>query len=198
MHLLEDLPTPSHPSYQTVPKRANPAQQRAQKSIGSLRVGRRASEAANQNVGDDYNRRMVNVPDSARDFLATGPLAHVVTLDSNGTPHVTLAWAGFDGNDVVWSTFYPDQAKIRHLRHDPRVALSFQAHEHSGEGLHPYLAINGRATFTEGGALEVMDRLAEFYIGHGQKFPLRDGPPGAVIRVTVDRIYGNGPWGKQL
>jgi PPOX class probable F420-dependent enzyme len=137
---------------------------------------------------------MVNVPDAARDFLTTGPLAHVVTLDSNGTPHVTLAWAGFDGNDVVWSTFYPDQAKIRHLQRDPRVVLSFQAHEHTGEGLHPYLVVSGRATITEGGALDQMDRLAEFYIGPGQKYPMREVPPGAVIRVTIDRIYGQGPW----
>jgi hypothetical protein len=35
--------------------------------------------------------------DSVRDFLATGPLAHIVTLGPDGTRHVSLAWAGFDG-----------------------------------------------------------------------------------------------------
>jgi PPOX class probable F420-dependent enzyme len=107
---------------------------------------------------------------------------------------VTLAWAGFDGDDLVWSTFNPEQAKIRHLQRDPRIAVSFQAKEHTGEGLHPYLVVQGRATITEGGALDLMDRLAEYYIGPGQKFPMRDAPPGAVVPVTVERIYGQGPW----
>jgi len=141
---------------------------------------------------------MEKIPDSARDFLATGPLAHVVTLGPDGTPYVTLAWAGFDGDDVLWSTFYPDQRKIRNLRGDPRIVLSFQANEHTGEGLHPYLVIRGRGTITDGGALDVMDRLAEAYIGPGQKFPMRDVPPGAVIRIAVEKIYGNGPWGKEI
>jgi PPOX class probable F420-dependent enzyme len=134
------------------------------------------------------------IPDSVREFLATGPLAHVVTLGPDGTPHVSLAWAGCDGDDLVFATFFPDQHKIRNLRRDPRVTVSFQANEHTGQGLHPYLVVRGRATLTEGGAMPVMDQLAEFYIGPGQKFPMRDVPDGAVIRVTVEKLYGVGPW----
>jgi PPOX class probable F420-dependent enzyme len=138
---------------------------------------------------------MASIPDSVREFLATGPLAHVVTLEPDGTPRVTLSWAGLDGDEVVFATFYAtDQPKLRNLRRDPRVTMSFQANEHTGEGLHPYLVIRGRATVTEGGALAVMDRLAEAYLGPGQKYPQRDVPPGVVIRVTVEKIYGMGPW----
>ena len=39
-----------------------------------------------------------------------------------------------------------------------------------------------------------MDRLAEFYIGPGQRYPMRDVPDGVVIHVTIDRVYGQGPW----
>jgi nitroimidazol reductase NimA-like FMN-containing flavoprotein (pyridoxamine 5'-phosphate oxidase superfamily) len=90
--------------------------------------------------------------------------------------------------------FHLDQRKLENMRRDPRVALSFQAHEHSGEGLHPYVVIEGKATITEGGALEVMDRLAEVYIGPGAKYPMREVPDGVVVHVTVERIYGQGPW----
>jgi PPOX class probable F420-dependent enzyme len=139
--------------------------------------------------------RMATIPDGARAFLATGPLAHAVTVDPDGTPHVTLWWAGFDGDEVVMATFFNlEQRKIANLKRDPRVVLSFQAHEHTGEGLHPYMVIQGRATITEGGALEVMDRLAEYYIGPGQKFWMREVPEGVVIHVTVERLYGVGPW----
>jgi PPOX class probable F420-dependent enzyme len=138
---------------------------------------------------------VTTIPTSARELLATGPLAHVVTLNPDGSPHVTLSWAGFDGDEVVMATFFElDQRKLQNLRRDPRIALSFQAHEHTGEGLHPYLVIQGRARITEGGALAVMDRLAEAYIGPGQKYPMRDVPEGVVIHVTVEKIYGQGPW----
>ena len=141
---------------------------------------------------------MSSIPTSARAFLATGPLAHVVTLGLDGTPHVSLAWAGVDGDEVVFATFYPDQPKIRNLRRDPRVTLSFQAKEHDGAGLHPYLVVRGRARITEGGALPVMDHLAQWYIGPGQEFPMRNVPEGAVIHVAVEKVYGVGPWKEAL
>ena len=139
---------------------------------------------------------MDTIPPSLRELLATGPLAHVVTLDPDGTPHVTLAWAGFDGDEIVMATFYLlDQRKIQNMRRDPRVVLSFQAKEYSGQGLWPYAVVQGRVReITEGGALEVMDRLAEFYIGPGQRYPTRDVPDGLVVHVTVERVYGQGPW----
>jgi PPOX class probable F420-dependent enzyme len=138
--------------------------------------------------------RRSTIPKGARDFLATGPFAHIVTLNPDGTPHVSLAWAGVDDDGgIVWSSF-SDQRKFDNLRRDPRVTLSFQAHESGGEPLHPYLVIRGRATIEPGGALDVMDRLAEFYIGPGQKFPMRDVPPGLTVHVAVDEVYGQGPW----
>jgi PPOX class probable F420-dependent enzyme len=138
---------------------------------------------------------VVAIPESVRELLATGPHAHVVTIDPDGTPHVTLAWAGFDGDELVMATFYGlEQRKLENMRRDPRVVASFHAKEHTGEGLHPYAVIQGHARITEGGALEVMDRLAEHYIGPGQRYPMRDVPDGVVVHVTVDRIYGQGPW----
>lgn len=137
---------------------------------------------------------MANIPQSVRDLLATGPLGHLATIDPDGKPHITLTWAGFEGDELVFATF-PDQHKLENMRRDPRVTVSFQAHENTGQGLHPYAVISGRVRLTEGGALEVMDRLAPAYIGPGAKFPMRDVPPGFVAYLTVDRIYGVGPWG---
>jgi PPOX class probable F420-dependent enzyme len=139
---------------------------------------------------------MTAIPESLRTLLATGPLAHVVTLNPDGMPHVTLAWAGFDGDEIVMATFFNlGQRKLANLRRDERVVLSFHAKEHAGQGLWPYAVVQGRVDrIAEGGALEAMDRLAEFYLGPGQQYPLRDAPEGVVIHVTVDRIYGQGPW----
>ena len=136
---------------------------------------------------------MTSIPESVRDFLATGPLGHVVTLDPDGTPHVTLAWVGADGDELIWATFF-DQHKLDSLRRDPRITISLQANEYSGQGLHPYLAAEGTARISTGGALEVMDHLAHAYIGPGARFPQRDFPDGFVIHVEVASLYGVGPW----
>jgi PPOX class probable F420-dependent enzyme len=116
-----------------------------------------------------------------------------VTLNPDGSPHVSLAWAGVDGDQIVWSAFF-DQHKLNNLRRDPRISLSFEAHESGGERLHPYLVISGRAHVTPGGALDVMDRLAEFYLGPGKPYPWRDAPAGFTVHVDVDKIYGVGSW----
>ena len=139
---------------------------------------------------------MDNVPQPLRDLLATGPLATVTTIDPDGTPHATLAWAGLDGDEVVMATFFfLEQRKLQNMRRDPRVVLTFQAKEFSGQGLWPYAVLQCRVDrITEGGALAVMDRLAEFYIGPGQQYPMREVPEGVVIHLTIDRIYGQGPW----
>jgi len=139
---------------------------------------------------------MGDVPPSLRELLATGPLATVVTINPDSTPHVTLAWAGLDGDEMVMATFFNlEQIKIRNLRRDPRVVLTFQAKQHSGEGLWPYAVVQCRVDrIAEGGALAVMDRLAEYYIGPGQQFAMRDVPDGLVIHMAIDRVYGQGPW----
>jgi PPOX class probable F420-dependent enzyme len=139
---------------------------------------------------------MDTIPQSLRELLATGPLATVVTIDPDGKPHVTIAWAGFDGDEIVMATFFNlGQRKLENVRRDPRVVLSFQANEFSGQGLWPYAVIEGRVDrITEGGALDVMDRLSEHYLGPGQRYPMREVPDGVVLHVTVERVYGQGPW----
>jgi PPOX class probable F420-dependent enzyme len=139
---------------------------------------------------------MERIPQALRDLLATGPLATVATIDPDGTPHVTLAWAGLDGDELVMATFFNlTQRKLTNLRRDPRVVVSVQAKEFAGQGLWPYAVVQGRVSrVVEGGALDLMDRLSEFYIGPGQRYPMREVPEGLVIHVTIERVYGQGPW----
>ncbi len=76
---------------------------------------------------------MAQITQAVRDFLITGPLGHVVTLNLDGTPHITLAWVGVDDDELIWSSFF-DQHKLESLRRDPRITISFQANEHRGKG----------------------------------------------------------------
>ncbi len=132
---------------------------------------------------------------AVRSLVAAGPLAHVVTLAADGSPQVSLAWLGIEGDELVIGTLF-DQPKLRNLRRDPRIALSFATGGRSPIGLDDYLVLHGHARVTEGGAAEVLARLAKTYIGPDVVFPpMPDPPPGFVIRITVDRVAGIGPGG---
>ena len=56
--------------------------------------------------------------------------------------------------------------------------------------------LRGRARVTEGGAAELLQRLAHVYLGPEVVFPgMADPPPGWVIRISVERVSGIGDWG---
>ena len=136
----------------------------------------------------------MEIPASARELLESSALAHVVTLNRDGSPHVTLAWCGLEGDEVVMATM-PDQRKLRNMRRDPRISISLETGRVNEHGLTEYLVVYGRARIVEGGAAELLQQLAYTYIGPGVKFPpMPDPPPGYVTRVTVERLGGIGPW----
>ena len=62
-------------------------------------------------------------------------------------------------------------------------------------GFDEYLVIERTARITEGGAPQLLQRLAERYIGSGVKFPPMANPPsGFVTHVQPTKIGGVGPW----
>ena len=105
-----------------------------------------------------------------------------------------MAWVGIEDDEVVIGTL-PDQAKLQNLRADPRIAMSFEAPGKNAYGLDHYLVLRGRARVTEGGAAELLQRLAHVYLGPEVVFPpMPNPPPGYVIRMTVERVAGLGDW----
>jgi PPOX class probable F420-dependent enzyme len=136
----------------------------------------------------------IALPEAARELLESDAVAHVVTIDEDGGPQVTAAWVGLEGDEIVLATI-PDQRKLRNLRRDPRVALSVPSTTRNEWGLLEYLVVYGTARVTEGGAAEMLQRLAYTYIGPDVVFPgIPDPPPGFVTRITPQRLGGVGPW----
>jgi PPOX class probable F420-dependent enzyme len=137
---------------------------------------------------------MATLPDSARAVLESAAPAHLVTLNPDGSPQVTVIWVGLDGDEIV-AGHLPDHRKLRNIRRDGRVALSLEAGTVNSVGLAEYLVIYGTARVTEGGAPELLQRLARTYLGPDVWFPPMDHPPpGYITRITVDRVAGVGPW----
>jgi PPOX class probable F420-dependent enzyme len=126
--------------------------------------------------------------------LESAALAHLVTLNPDGSPQVTIVWVGLDGDEIVIGHL-PEHRKIRNIRNDSRVALSIETGERNATGLNEYLVIYGTAHVTEGGAPELLQELARTYLGPGVRFPPVDNPPlGYITHITVDQISGVGPW----
>lgn len=136
----------------------------------------------------------MDLPESARELIEAGAHAHLVTLNPDGSPQVTLVWAGLDGNDIVTAHLF-ESKKVRNIRQDGRVAVTFECDTKSAMGLSEYLVIYGQAAIEEGGAPELLQDLARVYLGPDVKFPpMDDPPPGFINRIKVERIGGVGPW----
>jgi PPOX class probable F420-dependent enzyme len=136
----------------------------------------------------------VEITPEARAVLESDELAHLVTLNPDGTPQITCVWVGLEGDEIVAGHLGRFQ-KVRNIERDPRVALSIETRTTNEIGLREYLVVHGRARIDEGGAPELLQRLAYTYIGPGVTFPpMPDPPPGFVTRITVERLGGVGPW----
>ena len=137
---------------------------------------------------------MTVLNDAARTALTAGRLAHLATINADGSPQVTIIWVGLDGDDIVSGHLMHHQ-KLRNVERDPRVVLSLEADGRTPTGLDHYLVVRGRARVVEGGAPELLQRLAHVYLGPDVRFPPFDNPPpGHVLRITPEHVGGVGPW----
>ena len=137
---------------------------------------------------------MTDLHPEARELIESKALAHMVTLNPDGSPQVTCVWVGLEDGELV--TGHLDRyQKVKNVERDPRVSISIEGEGLSDIGLAKYLVIKGTARIQEGGAPELLQRLAHVYMGPDVKFPpMDDPPPGYVIRTTPERISGQGPW----
>jgi PPOX class probable F420-dependent enzyme len=134
------------------------------------------------------------IPESVRQLIDSGRLAHFVTLNRDGSPQVSVVWAGIDGDEIVMAHLREHQ-KVKNVRRDPRVSLSIETETVNVQGLTEYLVVHGMARVDEGGAPELLQRLAYVYIGPGVRFPPMDNPPpGFITRIKPARYGGVGPW----
>jgi hypothetical protein len=84
--------------------------------------------------------------------------------------------------------------KLRNIERDPRVVLSFDAPRQPGVALNPYVVLRARATVEPSdGTWELLNRLTKTYVSPASEFPAPRGP-GYIVRYTIERIGGVGPW----
>src|SRR5688572_9580111 len=86
------------------------------------------------------------LPVGLRTHIASRQLAHLSTINADGSPQVSVVWLGIDGDDLVTAHMRRDQLKLRNIERDPRVVLSFEAPREPGVFLAHHAVIRARAT----------------------------------------------------
>jgi PPOX class probable F420-dependent enzyme len=138
--------------------------------------------------------RLRSLPHEAEVLLGSNALAHVVTMNLDGTPQVSVVWCGVQG-DVVRFVTEAATAKVRNLTRDPRVLLSVEDEERNLRGHQHHLVLRGTATLVDGPDPALFDALCREYLGHVDRTaPLRDSPTSVIVSVAIEEIGGNGPW----
>jgi PPOX class probable F420-dependent enzyme len=138
----------------------------------------------------------MKLDDAARRLIGSGP-ATLVTVNRDGSPQISLVWmvlqSTASGDDELVTAHLQEHQKIRNIRRDPRVAVTFVSTDRSGP-FTPYLTIKGTARVEEGGAPELVEEFTTAMFGPGTGFPPPGAPPGYLTRITIEKVGGVGPW----
>lgn len=136
---------------------------------------------------------MSGLPRELRELIASGPMVHLSTINPDGSPQVTVIWIGLDGDDLV-SGHMLRHVKLRNIERDPRFVLSFDAPRVPGVFLNEYAVLRARAEVQPSDDVwDLLNRLAKVYMSPDAEFPAPKGP-GYLVRYSVERIGGVGPW----
>ncbi|MEU2612911.1 PPOX class F420-dependent oxidoreductase [Micromonospora sp. NPDC007271] len=120
-------------------------------------------------------------------LLAEPQLAHVATIEADGTPHVTPVWVDTDGEHILFNTAKGRQKHVNIAR-NPAVAVSVVDKANDFRTLW----VKGTAELVTEGADEHIDRLAKKYLGQ-DTYPFRQpGEERVIVRITPTEKLGRG------
>ena len=146
---------------------------------------------------------MSGLPRELRDLIESGPLAHLSTINADGSPQVSVIWIGLDGDDLV-SGHMQWYAKLRNIERDPRVVLSFEVPRAPGVFLNPYAVLHARAAVEPGDeAWNLLDRLTKLTIWRPRSSSTRAATPSPAAadlsktRRRRPRPGGRRRWGRR-
>jgi PPOX class probable F420-dependent enzyme len=122
-----------------------------------------------------------------RAFLEAPRFAVVATINSDGSPQLTVLWYELQGSNEVLLNMPFDHQKVENLRNDPRVGIAF-------EDSSRYVAMYGTATILDDPdtAQEDIRRLAGRYLGDAADEQMANEvlsqQERVSIRVQIERV----------
>jgi PPOX class probable F420-dependent enzyme len=130
---------------------------------------------------------VAGLTEAQAEFLGNPYVGAVTTLRQDGSPHTTVVWVDYDNGQIRFNTAI-GRAKERHLRNDPRVAVTVV----DPSNAYKWVSISGRGEVTQEGADEHINALSKKYIDKDE-YPFREpGEQRVMIRVTPERVDSYG------
>jgi len=128
-------------------------------------------------------------PERLKEFLAQPLVARLATVRPDGRPQVVPMWFIYQDGVVYMSTGV-EAAKVRHIRHNDRVAITIDVMEAplKNKGV----IIDGRAEIQTDGVLDVTRRIYKKYMGEeGSATPVAQrsiNRPRVILKITPNRL----------
>ncbi len=130
---------------------------------------------------------MATLTEAQARFVRDPNYAVVAALREDGSPHQTVIWIDWDGEHVLLN-LNQERAKLRYLRHDPRVSLLVLDREDP----YRWLGIDGEVVeITTAGAYEHIVHQAGVYRGR-DSYALKPGEERVLVKVRPLQVepYG--------
>ena len=122
-------------------------------------------------------------------YLAEAHIAHLVTLRSNGRPHVAPVWY-LEENGQAFVMADANAVKVRNIRRNPAVSLSIATDQRPLK----YVVLNGEAEVVENDIAQMVERICVRYDGpvRGVEYAkeLLAENRMALIEIQVTRMTG--------
>jgi PPOX class probable F420-dependent enzyme len=131
---------------------------------------------------------MAELTDQQRAFIAENPyVGTVTTLRGDGSPHNKIVWVDAEDGVVTFNTAV-GRAKERHLRRDPRIALTVV----DPKDAYRWISVTGKAELTTDGADEQIDQLAHKYLGK-ETYPWRTASEQRIsVKIRPEHVDATG------
>jgi PPOX class probable F420-dependent enzyme len=132
---------------------------------------------------------MAAIPDEAKHLFEDKEMAHVATLNADGSPQVSAVWIALDGDLVTFNTA-EGRLKPKNLRRDGRVAISIADEENPYENV----IIQGKVIdMTNDGADDDIDALAKRYLD-ADSYPFRqEGEERVIVKIEPEKVNHTNP-----
>ncbi|MBS1883830.1 MAG: PPOX class F420-dependent oxidoreductase [Actinobacteria bacterium] len=132
---------------------------------------------------------MAAIPDEAKHLFEGKELAHVATINPDGSPQVSAVWIGLDGDLITFNTA-EGRVKPKNLRNNPSVAVSVAGLENPYESV----IVQGKAVeLTHDGADDDIDALAKRYLD-ADSYPFRQpGEERVIVKIEPEKVNHMNP-----
>ncbi|HWH13413.1 MAG TPA: PPOX class F420-dependent oxidoreductase [Miltoncostaeaceae bacterium] len=128
---------------------------------------------------------MATLSDDERAIVTGGNLAHFTTLQRDGMPQTTPVWIDLHPDGHILVNTAEGRAKLKHVRRDPRVAISVSSRESDFRAVW----LRGRVVeTTHDGAEDHIHAMAKRYLGQDRYPFLQPGEQRVLIHIAPEKI----------